>query len=137
MNRRMYSYMTSSLLGIPLYLSSLSALPLSSRRDFGLHIIHFYATSMAAMSCGTNLACSRAMRNRMIDPTCIWRNTRPFHASTLHRARQQDHYHVLGLTKNSSKRDVKNKYYEVRHQYPLPVDSASLAIHSRPACMGN
>ena len=69
------------------------------------------------MSFSNNRACCRFGGLRTTIPGKLWHNTRSIHASSLRHARQQDHYHVLGLTKSSSKRDIKNKYYEVSREF--------------------
>lgn len=60
---------------------------------------------------------------------------RHLHASTTWLATQQDHYDVLGLTQSSSKRDIKNKYYEVSYfsrRVQLSDSMACIiAIHER------
>lgn len=68
------------------------------------------------MTFGANLACYRLVGLRTTIPGSSWHGVRSIHASSLRHARQQDHYHVLGLTQSSSKRDIKNKYYEVRRR---------------------
>ncbi|GHJ84410.1 hypothetical protein NliqN6_0812 [Naganishia liquefaciens] len=65
------------------------------------------------MSFGLQPVCCRFSGLRTTIPGRSWHTARPIHTSSLRQARQQDHYHVLGLTKSSSKRDIKNKYYEL------------------------
>lgn len=76
---------------------------------------------------------------RAIPPLSGFHKTLPFavrhlHASTTRLATQQDHYDVLGLTQSSSKRDIKNKYYEVslfsQHVHRSEAMAGAVAILS-------